>query len=119
MSPVEVRAAIRALLDHPHCNDEVRRSVAAARRWSEGGRALSPVWVARLARYAEALELASQREARGETPFVDLPRERKARPVGGRPRTLEDRAAVAAVATAPAWALDPALLPKRPPGGRP
>lgn len=118
MSPGEARAAIRALLAHPHCNDEIRASVAAARSWSEGGRALSPVWCARLVRYAEALELASERERRGETPFVDTPRERKRR-VTSRPRTLEARAEVSAVATAPAWALDPSLLPKRPPGGRP
>lgn len=119
MSPAEARAAMREILAHPHCNDEIRASIASARSWCERGRSLSPMWAARLERYAAALELASERERRGETPFVDVPRERKARPVGGRPRTLEDRAAVAAVATAPAWALDPALLPKRPPGGRP
>jgi len=111
------RAQIRALLAHPRCTDEIRDSVRHARAELDARRQLTPRWEARLARYADALQLADEREARGETPFVDLPRERKApRPEARRPRTVEDRAAHVAEVEAPAWMRDPSLLPKRPPG---
>lgn len=112
------RAQIRALLAHPRCTDEIRDSVRHARAELDARRQLAPRWEARLARYADALQLADERAERGETPFVDLPRERKApAPAHARrPRTLEDKAVHVAEVEAPDWMRDPRLLPKRPPG---
>lgn len=115
MTPTETRAKIRELLAHPHCNDEIRVSLANARSWLDAHRKLSAAWEVRLMRYADALELASRREANGETPFVDLPRERK-RVVRRRPSTIEERAAHVVAFVAPDWTRDPSLLPRRPPG---
>lgn len=115
MTPTEQRAKIRELLAHRHCNDEIRTSLANARSWLDLHRKLSAVWEVRLMRYEDALALASRREANGETPFVDLPRERK-RVGNRRPRSLEERAAHVVAFVAPDWTRDPSLLPKRPPG---
>lgn len=110
------RAQIRALLAHPRCNDEIRESLRHARLELDAHRQLSAKWEVRLIRYADALALADERAERGETPFVDLPRERKAPTVKRRPRTLEDRNAHVVAVEAPDWMRDPSLLPKRPPG---
>ena len=115
MTRSEQRKPIRELLAHPHCTSEVRDSLATARRFLEGGRGLSDLWIARLVRYRDALDQAAAREAEGMTPFVDLPRERKAvKP--GRPRTKEAKAAAVVAFEAPEWTRDASLLPKRPPG---
>lgn len=113
------RAAIRDLLAHPRCNEEIRVSLVEARRALDVHHKLSARWEVRLMRYADALQLADDRAARGETPFVDLPRERKVALATRRPRTVQDKAEHVVAVEAPAWMRDPSLLPKRPPGGRP
>jgi len=119
MSPaVKQRSQIRELLAHPRCNEEIRVSLAEARRVLDAHRVLTARWEVRLMRYADALRLADERAARGETPFLDLPRERKAEAGRAlkRPRTVEERDAHAVAFVAPDWTRDPSLLPKRPPG---
>ena len=57
------RAAIRDLLAHPRCNEEIRVSLVEARRALDVHHKLSARWEVRLMRYADALRLADDRAA--------------------------------------------------------
>ena len=101
------RDRVARLLVHPHLTAAIREQLAAAATWLESHPDVGAAWAKRLDTYETALELATERAGRGETPFVDVPRAR--RPFA-RKHTRE--------ASAPAWASDRSLLPMRPPERR-